>query len=197
MRKKAVWITAVAPNRLKSQRNELKTLLGKNADLDRFIAEANEAIQFYQTLRRIRRAAPRPNELNAQLARVARHAVALSKALEELDSDLGYRLNERRTRQQRTDSLPSVKALSTLADDATSCRIPVRRGAPINGDLILLTRAIADAYESTTGRRATNYENGPFHQTLLLVFEWASVEASNLAPLYRRALQIKSDFNQG
>jgi|LauGreDrversion4_2_1035121.scaffolds.fasta_scaffold263806_2 hypothetical protein len=189
MRKKAVWIPAVATKRLESQTENLRLYLGKDADLDTFIAQGNEAIHLYEALTQIQAKSRRPTQHNDQLARVARHATALANALDGLNSDPWHLLDERRTRRKRTSNLPNGFELRTLAEDAKLCRMPIRRGAPINGALILLTRDIAAAYETATGRRATTYVYGPFHQALLTVFDLAGIKVRNLAPIYRRALQ--------
>lgn len=191
MRQKAVWFPAVAPKHLESQRDHIRLHLGSDSDLEGFLSQGNEALNFYWAIRAINRKSRRPKQHNEQLSKVARHANALAKALESLDSDPWHLLDQRRTRLARDWSLPDGAQLREIAADAKSCRMPIRRGAPINGALILLTRDIASAYEAATGRRATWYANGPFHQILLTVFDVAGIKSHHLSPIYRRALRSR------
>lgn len=187
MKEKAVWMPVEVPNRLESRLESLRQSLGKEADVATFIARGNKALHFYEALTKLKRISEPAAAYNAQLARVARCAQALASAIEELAAAPESILMAQQHRRPRHLSISKIQAFRDLADDASACQIPTREGAPKNNALILLTRDIAAAYEAACGRRASNYENGPFHRVLLTVFEIAGIDAENLGPIYRRA----------
>ena len=187
MTKNVMWISVDAPKRLESSVDSLKLCLGKEADVATFIAQGNEALHFYETVRKVKRISEPAAASNAQLARVARCAQALASALDGLAPDPASVLGAQRSRRPYRELMTESQAFRDLADDASACRMLIRRGAPKNSALISLTRDIAAAYEAATGRRASNYEDGPFHRVLLTVFDIAGIDAGNLGPIYRRA----------
>ena len=108
MTKNVMWISVDAPKRLESSVDSLKLCLGKEADVATFIAQGNEALHFYETVRKVKRISEPAAAYNAQLARVARCAQALASALDGLAPDpasvLGAQRSRRPYRELMTES---------------------------------------------------------------------------------------------
>jgi hypothetical protein len=190
MKKVAIWAEDVPQKVLgKRQVAALKAQLGSSSDA--FIQGANEALMTYSVMLHLNRTSLTASKLNEQLTAISRHADGLAEALDTLEPDLTDLLDVQRLRNIHWTPLPDTELLRELAVDAKACTMPVRRGARPNGALTVLTRDLAAIYTAATGNRPTNYEDGPFHRVLLIVFEAAAIRATDLAPLLKRAFPKK------
>ena len=132
MTKNVMWISVDAPKRLESSVDSLKLCLGKEADVATFIAQGNEALHFYETVRKVKRISEPAAAYNAQLARVARCAQALASALDGLAPDPASVLGAQRSRRPYRELMTESQAFRDLADDASACLMLIRRGVPKN-----------------------------------------------------------------
>jgi hypothetical protein len=190
MKKAAIWAEDLPQKALgERQLTELKAELGESADA--FIQGTNEALKTYSVMIHLRHTSLTVSQLNAQLATISRHAAGLAEALDTLEPDLTDLLDLQRLRNIHWTPLPDTELLRELAADAKACTMPVRRGARPNGALTVLIRDLSAIYTAATGNRPTNYEDGPFHRVLLIVFEAAAISAMDLAPLLKRAFPRK------